>query len=55
MTSGSFDLREGYDLASVRCEFSDGSYTLIPFEQTETGYTYAFPTPAAPFTVLPEN
>ena len=53
-TSGSFELREGFALASVRCVLADGSYTLVPFEETEAGYTYSFPTPDGAFTVLPE-
>lgn len=53
-TSGSLELRDGFALASVRCVLADGSYTLVPFEQTEAGYTYSFPTPDGAFTVLPE-
>lgn len=53
-TSGTFEHRAGFDLASVRCQFADGSYELLAFTETASGYTYSFATPDAAFTVIPE-
>ena len=54
VTTGTLERREGFDLASVRCQYADGSYALVDFSETEGGYEYSFPTPAEAFTVIPE-
>ncbi len=38
---GKLPRRAGYELASVRCQFEDGSYELLPFAETANGYAYA--------------
>ncbi len=53
-TGGTLERRAGFELASVRCQFADGSYELIPFSEKAEGYTYSFPTPDEIFTVIPE-
>ncbi len=52
--TGTLERRAGYDLASVRCELADGSYFFASFEETPTGYAYAFDCPAGTYTVKPE-
>ncbi len=52
--SGTLEKRPDYDLATVRCELSDGSYFFVEFEETADGYRYRFPTPDGAYTVLPE-
>lgn len=52
--TGTLERRAGYDLASVRCELADGSYFFASFEETPTGYAYAFDRPAGTCTVKPE-
>jgi len=52
--TGMLERRAGYDLASVRCELADGSYFFASFEETPTGYAYAFDRPAGTCTVKPE-
>lgn len=54
VTTGTLEARPGYDLATVRYEFADGTYGFAEFTETENGYTYSFPTPSQSFTVIPE-
>ena len=54
VTSGTLPKQAGFDLASVRCQYEDGGYELVPFSETEDGYAYSFPTPGAAFSVIPE-
>ena len=53
-TDGILPKREGFDLATVRYVFADGSYGFAEVTETEDGYVYSFPTPDAPFSVIPE-
>ena len=52
--TGTFERRDGSDLASVRCERSDGSYFFAQTEETETGYRYRFARPDGAYTVRAE-
>ena len=52
--SGVFERREGCELASVRYQFEDGSYGFAAVTEREDGYSYEFPAPDQPYTVIPE-
>ena len=53
-TSGTLPKKDGFGLATVRYEFSDGSYGFAEVTETESGYAYRFSKPAQPFKVIPE-
>ena len=53
--TGTFERRDGYELATVRYSLSgEETYSFAEFTETENGYTYSFTAPAGEYTVTPE-
>lgn len=52
--TGTIEKRNGYDVATVRYELTDGSYFFADFEETAVGYTYHFTKPNGAYTVKAE-
>ena len=52
--TGKLERRAGYELASVRYVFADGSYGFAEVRETADGYAYSFADPGTAYTLVPE-
>ncbi len=52
--TGKLERRAGYELASVRYVFADGSYGFAEVRETADGYAYSFADPGMAYTLVPE-
>lgn len=52
--SGMAERREGYEVATIRCEKADSSYFFVDFTETAEGYAYSFAPPEGSYSVITE-
>ena len=52
--TGIVPLKAGQDVATIRCELADKSYTFLDFTKEADGYHYSFEKPDQSYEIIPE-